>query len=328
MKKVRTSRAWAIQLSCALIALHARAESSPRAAATENVVATYQTGHITREDVESVIAHRLPAQRARIAAPGGLVDLVDKLIRYDVLVQEARARGYERNLLVRDAAMRQAVDLAVAERVTIDPKNIPAADVQRALEEHRREFTRPYMRRATQLQVATKSEADMAVASLKHATREQFSQYVREHSTDVATRGQGGELGYFDKDGNTDLGPVVPPQLTAAVYKLQKVGEITGPVEQPNGFSVLMWTGEMKAYAMPAAEAEEIVREKLRISGQNAALEVWLNELRAQLKPVMHPELVDSVVLPQNELSGIPEGFPAAPPDPREPPKVVEPDKY
>jgi hypothetical protein len=42
----------------------------------------------------------------------------------------------------------------------------------------------------------------------------------------------------------------------------------------------------------------------------------------------VHPELIGSIVLPDAEPPGIPEGFPAAPADPREPPKIVEPDKY
>jgi hypothetical protein len=318
-----------IHLGCALIACSAHAEPSPRVEPTETVLVSFAKGSITQEDVASVIAHKLPQQRARIAAPGGVAELVDSLVRYDLLVQEARARGYERNLLVQDAARRRAVEQVVAQQTAIDPKQIPAADLQRAFEQHRREFTRPYMRRATHLQVATKSEADTVAAQLKHATREQFAQYVREHSLDLGTRAQGGEFGYFDKDGNTDQGrSVAAPQLTAAVFALKHVGEITAPIAQANGFSILMWTGEAKEVNTPAEERDERLREMVLPGLQKAALDTWVEQLRAEAKPVVHPELVDSIVLPDAEPLGIPEGFPAAPADPREPPKIVQPDKY
>lgn len=324
MRSVRTF----IHLGCALCACAARAEPSPRVEPIETVIVSYANGTITQQDVESVIAHRLPAQQKRIAAPGGVAELVDQMLRYDLLVQEARARGYENNVVVRDAAGRRAIEQVVAQQIVIDPKQISAADLQRAYEQHRREFTRPYMRRATHLQVATEAEADTAEAQLKHATREQFIQYVREHSLDVGTRAQGGELGYFDKDGNTDLGAVVPPQLTAAVFALHHVGELTPPIQQPNGFSILMLTGELKPIDTPAAERDERLRDLLVPELQKAALERWVEQLMAERKPVVHPELIDRIVLPDAEPPGIPEGFPAAPRDPREPPKVVEPDKY
>jgi peptidyl-prolyl cis-trans isomerase C len=317
-----------IHFGCALFACAAHAEPSTRVEPKETVLVSYANGAITQPDVESVIAQRLPAQRKRIAAPGGVAALVDSMLRWDLLVEEARARGYEHNVLVQDAARRRAVEQVVAHQIVIDPKQISAADLQRASEQHRREFTRPYMRRATHLQVATKSEADTVEAQLKHASREEFTEYVRQHSLDVGTRGQGGELGYFDKDGNTDQGPVVPPQLTAAVFALKQVGDITAPIAMPNGFSILMFTGELKAFATPPAEQDERLRELLVPELQKTALEAWVGQLSAEYKPVVHPELIDKIVLPAPEPPGIPEGFPAAPPDPREPPKLVEPDKY
>jgi parvulin-like peptidyl-prolyl isomerase len=169
------------------------------------------------------------------------------------------------------------------------------------------------------------------IAKLKHATREQFAEAAREHSIDPASRSQGGELGYFDEQGNTEKGQpahALPP-LTKAAFTLKRVGDVTPePVALPNGFALLMLTAEMPPFAAPAGQVDETVREQLVAEKQAAAVEALVAGLRNQAQPVVHAELLDRIVLPEAQPLGIPEGFPAAPPDPRESPKLIAPDRY
>jgi peptidyl-prolyl cis-trans isomerase D len=187
------------------------------------------------------------------------------------------------------------------------------------------------MRRAAHIQFATKAEAEALIARLGHVDHEQFARLAREQSSDPTTRAQGGELGYFDKDGKNELGRSanIPLPLTAAAYALAHVGEVTRkPVALAKGFSVLMLTGEMHAFSTPQADIDARVHELLIEQHQRDATTALLDELRAQQKPIVHAELIDSIVLPVPEPRGIPQGFPAAPPDPREPPKLLAPDRY
>jgi hypothetical protein len=312
----------------ALLASWAFSVHAQTAASDDLIVATYDNGAITRSDVESVIATRVPTERANIAKPGGVVELVDRLLRYDLLVQEARARGYDKNVVVVDSARRKAYELMIATLFTVDPKTISKAEIERAFEEHRREFTRPYMRRATRIVCRSETEAAALIARSHHGTREEFAKLAREHSVDPATRSQGGELGYFDEHGQTEQGRVVvSPQLTAAVYALAHVGDVTPhPVPGPEGYSVLKWTGEMKAFRKKQEDIDETLSAKLAGEKGNAALEAFVASLRDKLKPVVHPELLDQIELGDNQPLGIPEGFPAAPTDPRALPKIVPPD--
>jgi hypothetical protein len=320
---VRISGWLSVLLASCAFGVHAQT-----AAADDSIVATYDHGDITRSDVESVIATRVPAERRNIAKPGGVAELVDRLVRYDLLVQEARARGYEKNVVVVDSARRKAYELMIAQLFTVDPKTISKAELERAFEEHRREFTRPYMRRATRIVCRSEAEAAALIARSHHATREEFATLAREHSIDPSTRSQGGELGYFDEHGQTEQGRVVlSPQLTAAVYALQHVGDVTPqPVPGAEGFSVLMWTGQMKAFRKKQEEIDETLSARLADEKSNAALEAFVASLREKLKPVVHAELLDQIDLGDDQPLGIPEGFPAAPPDPRAPPRMVAPD--
>ena len=306
-----------------LFAARAAAEADTEA------VATFDGGRITRADLESVIAHKLPDQRAQIAREG-VKPVLESLIRWDLLVKEAQARGYADQTRVQEAAKTKQVDLLLAAATRIDPASISESEVASAREPRRREFQRARMRRATYIVVEKQADASALIAKLKHATREQFAQVAREQSVDNS-RNQGGELGYFDQDGNNEKGqPAHGLQpLTKAPFGLKKVGEVSPePIALSHGFALLMFTGEMPAFVMPPAQVDELVREELASTKQKAALEALVKELSAKTPPVVHAELIGQVVLPEVEPLGIPEGFPAAPPDPRQPLKTIAPDRY
>ena len=297
--------------------------------AADTVVATFTGGAITSADLQSVLAQRLPIQKDLMQREGAVRDVLESMVRYDLLVREAEARGYRDHVRVRTATQAKANELLVLSHATVEASAISEEEVARAYAEHRREYSRPALRRASHVLLPTRAEAEALIAELKGATRERFARVASDRSRDPATKNQGGELGYFDKDGNTERG--VPgfasPQLAAAAFELRAVGEITRtPVATPQGWSVLMFTGEMPASEMSRAQADARLREQLAGAQSAAKLVALIAELRDKHKPVVHASLIDSIQLPTAEPTQIPSGFPAAPPDPREPPKLVEPD--
>jgi peptidyl-prolyl cis-trans isomerase C len=309
----------------------ARSEPEPGSSADGSVLASFRGGQITLADYEQVLARKLPQERVQIAKPGGREALLQSLIRYDLLAQEAERRGYGQGIEVKQAAQRTAIDQMLAARLRVDPSTIPAAEVARLYEQREHEFSRPLMRRATHIQLATEAEAKQVLSELRGADREAFARVARERNIDPRTRNQGGELGYFDKQGRTESGrpTQVPQELVTAAFKLKRVGEIArAPIAHEGAFSLLMLTGEMPASAKPRAEVEDELREQLAKQRELRALEELVAGLQAQLKPEVHPELVDAIELPVGEPLDIPEGFAAAPPDPRQPLIQIKPDKY
>ena len=294
-----------------------------------SVVATFTGGAITKQDLQTVVRQRLPVQKDLLVREGAVHDVLESMVRYDLLVREAEARGYRDHVRVRMASQAKANELLMLAHANVEPSAISKSDVERAYTEHRREFSRPALRRASHVLLPTRAAAEALIAELKGATRERFARVATDKSQDPATKNQGGELGYFDRDGKTERGVsgFASPQLAAAAFELRTVGEITRtPVAVPQGFSVLMLTGEMPALETQRAQADERLREQLAKEQSTAELEVLVAELRERHKPVVHAELVDLIVMPPAEPTHIPSGFPAAPPDPREPPKIVEPD--
>jgi parvulin-like peptidyl-prolyl isomerase len=184
------------------------------------------------------------------------------------------------------------------------------------------------MRRASQIQVATEAEAKALLAKLKRGDREGFARLAREHSSDTRTQRQGGELGYFDAQGKVDgRASEIPAPIVAAAFKL-KQAELSGPIAHDGVYSLVLVTGEMSALAPKRAAVEAQLRGELARAQQQRAVEALVAQLRAEAKPEVHPELLDRIVLPPAAALDFPQGFAAAPSDPRAPPRTVEPDGY
>lgn len=319
--------------SCLLAALlaspAARSETAPAPTETPEILATFTGGVITRADYEQVLNQRSPSERAQFAKPGGREALLDSLIRYDLLALEAERRGYGERLEVKVAERKEAGDRMLMARLAVDPTSLPREEVEKAYVERKHEFGRPQMRRATQIKVATEAEATTLIKQLTGSEREQFAQVARERNLDVRVRNQGGELGYFARDGKSESGrpTEVPAALVQEAFALRRVGDVSRrPIAHDGAFSVLMLTGEMPEIAKSFAELEPVLREQLAAQKEKRALESLLQELRTALRVEVFPELVDSIELPPTEPRDMPEGFAAAPPDPRAPPVFLEPD--
>jgi len=308
--------------------------NAPTPAANDTIV-RWDAGSITVADVQTVISQQVPIERARLARVGvdeGVGELVERMLRYDLLAHEAERRGYANHRNVLAAAKRKASDLLIASATVVDTKTIPEAEVAKVRAERVADWNRPAMRRASHIEVATRAEAEQLIAQLAHHSREEFARVATERSSDAATRKQGGELGYFTAEGKHahNGGVALPAQLVAAVFAQPKVGSVVPtPVALSDGFSVVMLTGLQPSFTMKPAEVDERVREQLAAAQQMSKLAELEGGLRAEHKPVVHAELVDQIVLPpasQDDSAGIPQGFPAFPPDPREPPRLIEPD--
>jgi peptidyl-prolyl cis-trans isomerase C len=300
------------------------------AARRSQIVASFDGGQITVGELEDIIAKKLPRVRAQIAADGRLA-LLDEVIQYDLLAQEAQRRGYHERPLVIEAAKRTAIEQLAATEFNVAPDSISAEDVARVHEAHRAEQSRPAWRRASEIVVDSEADARALIAELKGADRIRFAEIARQRSRDPRTARQGGELGFFDSEGKQPQGESagVPEAVAGAVFALSPVGTIASePVAHDGVFSVIMLTGEMPAFSKSLAKEQRSIRDQLAQERTSRAIEARLTALRDEYKPELHPELLNAIVLEPAVPRGIPEGIPAAPPDPRAPPRLVKPDGY
>jgi hypothetical protein len=291
------------------------------------VLATFRNGRITVGEMEDAIANKLPATRARYVDEAGRRSFLSDLIGYELLALEAGRLGYATHPSVVEETQHVMIDKTVGLELPLDPAAVPDDEVAADYAERVRQFDRPAQRRASQIVVPTQAEARALFAKLsRHAER--FASIARERSRDALSRARGGDLGFFDREGKQGPdGRVVPRAVVDAVFSLSREGEITRrPIRVEGGFSIAMFTGENPGLHATLAKLEGGIRDRRASERQQHDLDEWVAKLRAEVKPEVHPELVDAIALDPAPAGDIPSGFPAAPPDPWAPPILVEPD--
>ena len=119
-------RACALGLSAALWALVSRAHADGTDDARRNQVIVSASGvSITVGQVEDLIAQQAPALRLRYKDEGQLKELVENLLRTELLSREAERRGYDKRANVRYAVKESAAQALVRRIESSEP---PARD--------------------------------------------------------------------------------------------------------------------------------------------------------------------------------------------------------
>jgi len=111
--------------------------------------------------------------------------------------------------------------------------------------------------------VDTREAADRVQAQLQAGT--DFSQVARQSSLDLATKDNGGDMGWFPRG-------LVDPELEAITFSLQP-GEIAGPIEIGQGFRFLQVIERQAGRAIPP---------EMQLDMKRAAFERWLEEQRRE----------------------------------------------
>jgi hypothetical protein len=296
----------------------------------EAVLATFRGGRITVGDMEDSIGSKLPETRAQYADDRGRARFLSELVNHDVLALEAERRAYAAHPLVLETSYRSMIDLLIAQVFPLDPAAVPAPEVMTDLAAQMRQFERPVQRRASLIVVEREAEAKQLIAELKNGDRVRFDNVARERSRDLPSRQRGGDLGHFDREGKLGADTVLAPRAVAsAVFALRRQGDIhRRPIPVDGGFGIVMWTGENPGLQPTRAQLEPAIRDARASQRQQRDVDELVAKLHSELQPELHPEWLDAIALDPLPAGDIPSGFPAAPPDPRAPPILVEPDAF
>ena len=156
--------------------------------------------------------------------------IVEEMIDQRLLALEARRRGLQNTPEAqrRLAAAEERIlgnillETEIAARVT--------EETAQRLYSEQTELSRPGEQiRARHILVDSREDAD-AIIGLANDGRD-FAELAVQYSTDIAPRVQGGDLGYFSRDG-------VLPEISALAFSSEE-GEVAGPVQTDSGWHIL-----------------------------------------------------------------------------------------
>jgi peptidyl-prolyl cis-trans isomerase C len=263
------------------------------------VVARVGSVRITVGDIEDRLAGQSPYARTRYRDREELRELVAEMIRFELLAREAARQGFGEDREVREATAQSAVQLFIRERFDerITPESIPAADVSAYYTAHPEEFSRPEMRRASHILVATREEADTLVTQLRQGDARLFRSTAQERSLDSESRTRGGDLRYFDPEGRStnSTDPAVEAALARAAFGLREAGDVSDPVALGDQWSIVMLTGRRPAEHRSETDAAPSIRLRIWRERRQEALESFVEDLRNRGAVEVHHDRADAI---------------------------------
>ena len=238
---------------------------------------------ITVGEFADRLASQSPYLRARFESPERRKEFLDNLVRFELLVYEAKRRGYADEPEVvrarRNAMIQQLVKKEVDE--PLEDPGVSDAEVEAAYQTNPTEFDRPAQRRASHIFVLDQHAARKVLAAAKKTDLAGFRKMAREQSEDEKTAKQGGDLGFFTAE--EDDSP--PKAVVDAAFTLEKVGSVYPElVAEGGGFHVVLLTGKRAELKRTYEQAKRAIRHKLTRERKNEAMGALTKRLREDIE--------------------------------------------
>jgi peptidyl-prolyl cis-trans isomerase C len=260
---------------------------------------------ITVGEFADRLASQSPYLQARFESPERRREFLDNLVRYELLVYEAKRRGYMDDPEVQRARRRVMIQELIEQEVDEPLEDQPISDeeVQAAYEANPTEFDRPEQVRASHIFVTDRTKAQAILKEARGADRPTFSRLAREHSEDLKTKAKSGDLQFFTADGDGQPSAA----LRKAAFSIEQVGKVYPElVEDGGGYHIVMLTAKRAELKRTYEQAKRAIRHKLTRERKEAAMEALTERLRKEVPVEIDYAALDQVKVEVPELPKAP----------------------
>jgi parvulin-like peptidyl-prolyl isomerase len=274
------------------------AESGAERAAQGALVARVGKVEIREADLKRAMARDPGASAERFESASARHELIDGLVRFELLAQAADRAGFSKDPDALHALQQIAVTKLVNQTLgkTAAPESITSADIQREyLARQTSEFTLPESVQVRHIRVADAKLADRLAArarALSPSDDRAFAALASSTSQDAQTRSTGGDLGFIDKNSR------LPSAMVEAALSLKAPGDVTGPIATDSGYEILRLVTRRAAAVSPLSSVAEPIRQRLYRERRAQALDEYIARLRSEI-PV-------EIVEPKASIKAVP----------------------
>ncbi len=279
----------------------ASATKTTETGAGGEVIAKYEGRTLTSGEISREF-ERLPApSRTYLAAPDRKRQFVENLVMNDLLFEEGKKAGYDKDPEI-DHQVTDLRKRLVVQRVMRQYQTPPTVsdDQVRAYYDQNPALYSTTQIHASHILVKDESAARDILAQVK-ANPDKFADVAREKSTDTISAKKGGDLGTFG------AGRMVP-EFEKVAFAL-KPGEISDVVKTQYGYHIIMVSDRKEGEPKPFDQVKEQIRATLR----NRALQDQVQGHFDQLKKDANLEIDDAALARLNPPGPTP-GQPLPPP--------------
>ncbi len=259
---------------------------------------------ITVGELADQLASQSPYLRARFESPARRKEFLDNLIRFELLIYEAKRRGYADKPEITRAKRNAMIQQLIKKEVDgpLEASEITEEEVKAIFDANPLEFDRPRQLRASDIFIKDRARAKALLAKAKNTDLSGFRKLARDESEDQKTKSDGGDLNFFEATGEGDP----PVAIRAAAFTLDKVGAVYPElVEDGGGYHIIMLTGKRAEVKRTYEQAKRAIRHKLTREKKDAAMEALTSRLREEINVEVDYEALNSI---QVDVPEFPQG--------------------
>lgn len=258
---------------------------------------------LTLEEFNQQFKEAKPTRYRRRLRPEMGQQFVEHWIETELLFQEAIRRGIDESpdLLekVEEVKKRMITQMLIQEEM--NKVEVSDEEVAEYFDRHKGRFSTPEMIRIKHILVKTEEEAKEIKERLNKG--EEFEKLAREKSTDMRTKGRGGDLGFIDRRRYQRR---FGRSFINAAFSLEK-SEVSQPVRSRLGYHLIKLEEKREAGQQPLDQVRERVERGALSEKKMKTRQEFIESLQKKAQIEKHLEL-----LPSSER-------PPAPPDIEQP---------
>jgi peptidyl-prolyl cis-trans isomerase C len=229
---------------------------------------------ITKEDFIEKLGTLPEWAKSRFRTEEGKRQFLDEIIKEELLYQEAKNSGIDKNKEFEDKLeefKRMTLVSTLLKSEVEEKSEITDTEVRDFYEEHKETFKLGEEVNAKHILVDTQEEAeDILKKILKD---EDFDELAKNFSKDHTTAVKGGDLGFFGR------GRMVP-EFENIAFSL-KPGEVSDPVKTQFGYHIIKVIEKKEGKQREFEEVKPIVERRLKVEKQKDIFENYMSNLKA-----------------------------------------------
>jgi peptidyl-prolyl cis-trans isomerase C len=268
---------------------------------------------ITLGDFAEQLAEKSPYLRARYASPQRRRELLEEMVKFELLAREAKRRGLDADEEVirtkKQVMIQQMMKAEFEDKVKL--ADISDQEIEAYYKAHPEEFNKPAQVRASIILIKDEAKAKRTLKQLTDKAADgkeksgddgkTFRDLAVQLNEDPATKDRFGDLQFFSKPSERLAGDsVVPDAVAEAAFKLDKIGDVySEPVKTAEGFYIVKLTGKRKELARTLEHARRPIQHKLWREKREAAVDTFVKSLRDKAKVEETLSMLSQVQVPQ-----------------------------
>jgi peptidyl-prolyl cis-trans isomerase C len=247
---------------------------------------------ITADEFKRRMDEQSPFLRARYNTIERKKELLEALVRNELLAQEAQREGLDKSPTVRDALKRAMVQELI--RKTLDEKSpgadISDADLRTFYQAHVDDYVKPERARVYHIFLPAKDAREKAQAKAKAVAlikdiqaREKkgepnaFQATAMKESKDPLSAPMGGDLRFLSKD---ELTKSHGAEVANVAFDLKNPGDMSAPIETPTGIEIVKLQVKTVALNRTFEESKEAIRGRMARERRSKQYDDFVKKLR------------------------------------------------